>query len=271
MLMLFRSGDLQTLLGSFDLDTSGSKSQLQSQAIALLKNTPRSFYQTYSLKIIDMFKSLYCFVDNDVTQNETQYQNQQQTLSVAQAQLLMPVNTQDQQQQQQLLQQQQQLLLLQQQQQQQQLLLQQQIMPMNMQGQQQMSGSLWYDQQYVASAQQALLQEPTYGFNAGWNNNFQSVDPSNMNYYQSMYGRHANTVSHNQQLNALTPSNHTVTTDDNVQHTAINFTFKKIPFYDIIDEVIKPTVLTVQDASLFLKTVVSRGMFLDEYFFNSKS
>lgn len=223
MLSSFRTNDLQTLLGSFNRNKAGRKSELKDRAIELLRIRPTGFnHQAYLAKIIEIYRSM----QNDVPNNEM-------LRNLMQSQ-------------------------------------QRQMISFQSQQQQRMFPPPQYPPQSMHLTRAGLPQvmpqmtRGMYGNNMGTNN-------SNIQYsYQPSLPRNMPQVPTSQQLN-LMPSDplaytlNTAGSNNTYNQPPVpppqsmnNIKFRKLPFYEVLDEIIKPTILIGQERCTLPN--VPRGM-----------
>jgi len=212
MISSFRSNELQSLLGAFSRNKAGRKSELKDRALELLRNKPVGFnYQAYCAKIVELYRSMQNNADvpnsNDMYRNINMMHGHRQMVS------------------------------------------------MNIPSQQQrLYQPPQYPQQPMQMTRAALpqvmpqMQRSIYGGNSNipGNNNLQ------YNYQQTVP---RTIMPINQPLGMAVPDQ-MGGYDTNTAHMNNNFVptppltnvkFKKLPFYEVIDEIIKPTVLIGQD------------------------
>lgn len=240
MLSSFRSNDLQTLLGAFGRNKAGRKSELKDRAIEILRTRPANInYSAYTAKIYEIYRSL----QHDVPSNDIMMRS-----------------------------------LLQNQQHQQQRQIMSSMGQMQNPPQRIYQQPPQYPQQSMHMARAGLpqvmpqMQRGIYGnhisntipANNVVNNNIQYIAASS---YQPSGSR--TIVSHqlppNQQMNIVAQDAlglGTTASGNNSYtpsiETVAKLKYKKLPFYEVIDEVIKPTLLTGTDRCTLQN--VPRGM-----------
>lgn len=78
MLSSFRTNDLQTLLGAFGRNKAGRKSELKDRAVELLRSRPTGFsYSAYVAKIVEIYRSMQPDGSHDVMRNMMHSQQRQ--------------------------------------------------------------------------------------------------------------------------------------------------------------------------------------------------
>lgn len=214
MLGNFRTNDLQNLLAAFGHNKTGRKSELKERAINLLRNRPTGFnYQAYLSKILDIYRSMQNDVpsNNDMIRNMMQNQRQMMSMGMQQAQ----------------------------------------------QHQQRMYQPPQYPQQPMHITRAGLpqvmpqMQRGMYGNNIAGNSNIQ------YGYQQSGPRNIVSQVPTNQQLSMGAPSdpmafdmNATTSSGNSFipsAQTLANIKLKKLPFYQIHSDIIKPISLVGQE------------------------
>ncbi|KAF0747502.1 E3 SUMO-protein ligase PIAS2-like [Aphis craccivora] len=248
MLSIFRYNDLQTLLGTFGLNRAGRKSELRDRAIELLRTRPANIsYSAYTAKIYEIHRSMQHELPSNDSMMRRLSQNQQQ-----QRQMILSVG-------------------------------QIQIPPQRMyqppqrmyqppqrmyQPPQRMYQQPQYPQQSMHMARAGLpqvmpkMQRGMYG-NHNISNSIpaNNMDNNNIQYIAAGNYQPSGTrtiVSHQlplkQQMNIVEQDAlglGTMASGNNSYipsiETVAKIKFKKLPFYEVIDEVIKPTLLTGTD------------------------
>ncbi|KAE9524257.1 hypothetical protein AGLY_015296 [Aphis glycines] len=237
MLSIYRHSDLQLLLGTFGLNRGGRKSELKDRAIELLRTRPANIdYSTYIAKIYEIYRSMQHELPSNDSMMRRLSQNQQQ-----QRQMIISVG-------------------------------QIQIPPQRMyqppqrmyQPPQRMYQPQQYPQQSMHMVRAGLsqvtpkMQRGMYGnhmsnsipTNNMVNNNIQYIPAGN---YQPSGSR--TIVSHqlppNQKMSIVAQDALGLGTSASRNNsyvpsieTVAQIKFKKLPFYEVIDEIIKPTLLT---------------------------
>ncbi|KAE9522407.1 hypothetical protein AGLY_017194 [Aphis glycines] len=231
MLSIFRYSDLQTLLGIFGQNRGGRKSELKDRAIELLRTRPANVnYSAYIGKINEIYRTLQHELPSNDSMMRRLSQNQQNQMQMISSvgQIPMPP--------------------------------------------QRMYQPPQYPQQSMHMARAGLpqvmpkMQRGMYGnhvsnsipANNMVNNNIQYIPAGN---YQS--SRTQTIVSHqlppNQQMSIIIQDalGFGTTASGNNSYipsveTVAQIKFKKLPFYEVIDEVIKPTLLTGTDRCTLL-------------------
>jgi len=250
MLSIFRYSDLQTLLGIFGQNRGGRKSELKDRAIELLRTRPANIdYSTYIAKIYEIYCSMqYELPSNDnMIRRLSQNQQQQRQMIISVGQIQIPPQRMYQ-------------------------------PPQRMyQPQQRMYQPQQYPQQSMHVVRAGLpqvmpkMQRGMYGnhmsnsisANNMVNGNIQYIAAGN---YQPSGSR--TIVSHqippNQQMSIVAQDALGLGTTASRNNsyipsieTVAKIKFKKLPFYEVIDEVIKPTLLFGTDRCTLLN--VPRG------------
>jgi len=228
MIASFRTNDLQALLSAFGSNKNGRKSELKDRALDLLRSRQPNFsHQAYITKIVEIYRSMSNegSRNNDLIRNMIQSQQRQQ----------------------------------QQQQQQQQMM----TMSMNMQSQTQVQQQRMYQPPQYSQPPSSMhmtraglpqvmpqMQRNMYGSTiTGGSGNIQyAYQPSSS---RSMVSQ----MPTNQQLGMVPPDpmvfdinapTSTNTFSPSTQSLA-NISLKKLPFYEVVAEVIKPTILVGQE------------------------
>lgn len=208
MLASFRTNDLQTLLGAFGRNKAGRKSELKDRAVDLLRNRPPGFNsQAYVTKIIDIYRSM----QNDVPNNDvlrTLMQNQTRQMISLQSQRMYPPPQ--------------------------------------------------YNPQSMHLTRAGLPQVMPQMSRGMYSNN---MGPNNANIqysYQPTMPRNMSQVP-SQQLNMMSSEspmsynmnvggvNSAYTQPSAPPLSMNNIKFKRLPFYEVMDEIIKPTILMGQE------------------------
>jgi len=239
MLNSFRTNDLQALLAAFGRNKAGRKSELKERAIDLLRSRPANMnYAAYIAKIYEIYRSMQSDPPNNDIMMRSLLQNQQQRQMISMGQMQNP--------------------------------------------QQRMYQPPQYPQQSMHMTARAGLpqvmpqmQRGMYGNHIGANsipgntmanNNIQYISGS----YQPSGPRTivSTQLSSNHQVNIVVSQDalgfdmKTSTSGNNSYapslETVAQIKFKKLPFYEVIDEVIKPTLLTGMDRCTLQN--VPRGM-----------
>jgi len=210
MLASFRTNDLQTLLGAFGRNKAGRKSELKERALELLRTRPTGFnYAAYLSKIYEIYRSMQSDLpNNDIMRSLIQTQ-QRQIMSMGQIQnppqrMYQPPQYS------------------------------QQSMHMTRAGL----------PQVMPQMQRGIYGNPM-GSNTMANNNIQFISGS----YQPAGPRTivSSQFPSNQQINMVTQDAAGFDVNNSFTpslQTLAHLKFKKLPFYEVIDEVLKPTVLT---------------------------
>ncbi|VVC39750.1 Hypothetical protein CINCED_3A002116 [Cinara cedri] len=209
MLNSFRTNDFQALLGAFGRNKAGRKNELKERAMDLLRNRPPPGFnqQAYCQKIMEIFRSM----QSDVPNNDmlrSLVQNQQRQIVTLQSQ-------------------------------------HQRIFPPPQYPQQPMHLTRAGLPQVVPHMSRGI-----YGNNMGVNN-------GNIQYsYQPVLSRNMPQVSSGQQLNLMADSmvyDMNAPGCSNTYNQLSHFTsmnnikFRKLPFFEVMSEIIKPTILNSQD------------------------
>lgn len=211
MLASFRTNDLQTLLGAFGRNKAGRKSELKDRAVDLLRNRPPGFNsQAYITKIIEIYRSM----QNDVPNNDvlrTLMQNQQRQM-------------------------------------------------ISLQTQQRMYPPPQYAPQSMHLTRAGLPQVMPQMSRGMYNNNMAPNNPNIQYSYQPTIPRNMSQVPSTQQLNMISsdaPMSYNMNVVGGVNNSYVqppapplsmnNIKFKKLPFYEVLDEIIKPTILMGQE------------------------
>ncbi|KAF0752700.1 E3 SUMO-protein ligase PIAS2-like [Aphis craccivora] len=259
MLSIFRYNDLQTLLGSFGQNRVGRKSELNDRAIELLRTRPANInYSAYIAKIYEIYRSLQHELPSNDSMMHRLSQNQQHQRQMISSVDQIPLPPQRMYQPPQRMYQPPQRMYQ---------------PPQRMyQLPQRMYQPPQYFQQSMHMARAGLpqvmpkMQRDMYGnhisnsipANSMVNNNVQYIAAG---YYQPS-GTHT-IVSHklfpNQQTSIVAQDEFGLGTTASGNNsyipsieTVAQIKFKKIPFYEVIDEVIKPTLLTGTDRCTLL-------------------
>lgn len=217
MLASFRTNDLQALLGAFGRNKAGRKSELKERALELLRTKPTGFnYSAYIAKIYELYRSMQSDLpNNDMMRSLIQSQTRQM-LSMGQIQAP-----------------------------------QQRLYQPPQYPQQPMHITRAGLPQTMPQIQRGIYSNPI-GANTIANNNIQYITGS----YQPPPGTRSIASTHlpsNQQMNVVSQDalgfdmkggNNSYTPSPEV---IAQIKFKKLPFYDVIDEIIKPTFIAGLD------------------------
>lgn len=205
MISSFRSNELQSLLGAFGRNRAGRKSELKDRAIELLRTKPVGFnFQAYLNKIIELYRSMQT---NDVPGNSVN--DMYRTMTQNQRQM------------------------------------------MSMQAQQRMyqQPPQYPHQQMQVATRSALPQAMPQMQRSVYGNNNIAINNIQYNYQPTAVPR--TIMPNNQQLNLGAPDQ--VGYDMNSPHinnnlilsqSMTNVRFKNLPFYEVVDEICKPSILT---------------------------
>lgn len=235
MLASFRTNDLQALLGAFGRNKGGRKSELKDRALELLRTRPVGFnHSAYVAKIYEIYRSMQSDMpnNNDIMMRSLLQNQQRQMMTMGQIQA----------------------------------------------PQQRMYQPPQYSQQSMHMTRAGLpqvmpqIQRSIYsnsiGGNTMANNNIQYISGS----YQPS-GTRSNTSSHlssSQQINVVSQDslgydmkglpvgNNSYTPSP---ETVARIKFKKLPFYEVVDEIIKPTLLVGTDRCTLQNTLRGSNIF----------
>ncbi|KAL4091989.1 hypothetical protein QTP88_026583 [Uroleucon formosanum] len=232
MLASFRTNDLQALLGAFGRNKAGRKSELKDRALELLRTRPAGFnHSAYVAKIYEIYRSMQSDVpnNNDVMMRSLLQNQQRQMMTMGQIQVP-----------------------------------QQRIYQPPQYSQQSMHMTRAGLPQVMPQIQRSIYSN-SIGGNTMANNNIQYISGS----YQPS-GTRSITSSHlssSQQMNVVSQDslgydmkglpvgNNSYTPSP---ETVARIKFKKLPFYEVVDEIIKPTLLVGTDRCTFQNA--PRGM-----------
>lgn len=225
MLASFRTNDLQALLGAFGRNKAGRKSELKDRALELLRTRPAGFnHSAYVAKIYEIYRSMQSDVpnNNDVMMRSLLQNQQRQMMTMGQIQVP-----------------------------------QQRIYQPPQYSQQSMHMTRAGLPQVMPQIQRSIYSN-SIGGNTMANNNIQYISGS----YQPS-GTRSITSSHlssSQQMNVVSQDslgydmkglpvgNNSYTPSP---ETVARIKFKKLPFYEVVDEIIKPTLLVGTDRCTF--------------------
>lgn len=215
MLSNFRINDLRTLLGEFGRNKSGRKSELKERAIDLINTKPTGLYQAaYLSKIVEIYRSIQSDTSNktDILGNWTNNPQQRHMMS-------MRMSTR----------------------------------------QQRMNSTSQYAQQPIHNMTRTemprtmpQMQRSMYP-NTNLTNNINISGTINIQYnYQPTNSRNGppfvsqTSVSH--QLNMIPPDQEAFDLNAETTQSLSNIHLRKLPFYNVIDEALKPIILVGQDS-----------------------
>ncbi|CAI6362464.1 unnamed protein product [Macrosiphum euphorbiae] len=219
MLDSFRTTDLQTLLGAFSQNKGGRKSDLKDRALELLRTRPPGLnYTAYVTKIYDIYRSMKTDLphNNDIMMRSLLHTQQRQMMTMGQIQAPQ----------------------------------QRMYQPPPQYPQQPMHMTRAGLPQVMPQIQRGQNYSNSIGANTMANNNIQYISGS----YQPS-GLRSITSSHlssSQQMNVVSqdPSGYDMKgtpVGNNLfissPETVALIKFKKLPFYEVIDEVLRPTLL----------------------------
>ncbi|KAE9533463.1 hypothetical protein AGLY_009101 [Aphis glycines] len=233
MLNIFRHSDLQALLVAFGQDRAGRKSELKDRAIELLRTRPANInYSAYRARIHEMYRSLQHELpsSDSLIRRLSQNRRQRQMISsVGQIQIDQS---------------------------------------------QTMYQPQQYPQQSVHVARAGLpqvmpkMQRGVYGKSKHSSTSIAANNMANNDIQYIAAGNYQPSATHtivshqlppNQQMNIVIQDTLRLGTTDNRNNsyipsieTVAQIKFKKLPFYEVIDEVIKPTLLTGTDRCTLL-------------------
>ncbi|XP_060872489.1 E3 SUMO-protein ligase PIAS2-like [Metopolophium dirhodum] len=234
MLASFRTNDLQTLLGAFGRNKSGRKSDLKDRALELLRTRPTGFnHAAYVSKIYEIYRSMQTDLpnNNDIMMRSLLQTQQRQMMTMGQIQAPQ----------------------------------QRMYQPPPQYPQQPMHMTRAGLPQVMPQIQRGINYSNSIGANTMANNNIQYISGS----YQPSVPRSITSshLSSNQQMNvgSQDPLGYDMKGMPGVNNsftpspeTIAQIKFKKLPFYEVIDEVLQPTFLAGTDKCTLQN--VPRGM-----------